>query len=152
MAGRMQPLTAGPLAARASARGADLWLDGAHNPHAFQSVARSLRELIARDGRPLVVILGVLANKDLKGIIAELGAIGPLKLFLVGFDATAAADPAILMDVARAAGLSAEAQPDVSSALEVALSDDGPPPHVVICGSLYLAGEILALDPETWPS
>lgn len=149
---RMQSLTAGPLAARASARGADLWLDGAHNPHAFESLARSLRDLRASDGRPLAVILGVLANKDLEGIFAALCPIRPLKLLVVAFDASAAADPAILLDVARRAGLYAEARPDVSTALDAALSDDGPPPHVVICGSLYLAGEVLALDSKTWPN
>ena len=148
---RMQSLTAGPLATRAAARGADLWLDGAHNPHAFESLARSLRDLRASDGRPLAVILGVLANKDLEGIFAALCSIAPLKLFLVGFDATAAADRAILLDVARRAGLYAEVRPDVSSALDLALSDAGPPPHVVISGSLYLAGEVLAMDLETWP-
>ena len=148
---RMQRLTAGPLAARASARGADLWLDGAHNPHAFESLARSLRDLRARDGRPLAVILGVLANKDLEGIFAALCPIRPLKLLLVDFDASGAADPAVLLDVARRTGLGAEVRPDVSSALDAALSGDGPPPHVVICGSLYLAGEVLALDLETWP-
>jgi dihydrofolate synthase/folylpolyglutamate synthase len=148
---RMQPLTAGPLGAKASARGADLWLDGAHNPHAFEALAQSLRALRGKDGRPLAVILGVLANKDLEGIFAALRSIRPLKLFLVRFDASMAADPALLLDVARAAGLCAEARPDVSSALDLALSDAGPPPHVVICGSLYLAGEVLALDPATWP-
>lgn len=149
---RMQRLTAGPLAERASARGADLWLDGAHNPHAFESLARSLSGLGEGDGRPLVIILGVLANKDLEGIFAALCSIGPLKLFLVGFDASEAANPAILLDVARRVGLRAEVRPDVSSALAVALSDNGPPPYVVICGSLYLAGEVLALDTESCPS
>jgi len=114
-------------------------------------LAQSLRALREADGRPLVVILGVLANKDLEGIFAALRSVGSLKLFLVGFDASSAADPALLLDGARAAGLCAEARPDVSSALDLALSDAGPPPRVVICGSLYLAGEVLALDPETWP-
>lgn len=148
---RMQPLTAGPLGAKASARGADLWLDGAHNPHAFEALAQSLRAIKEKDGRPLAVILGVLVNKDLEGIFAVLRLIRPLKLFLVGFDASTAADPALLLDVAWSAGFCAEAQPDVSSALDLALSDAGPPPHVVISGSLYLAGEVLAMDLETWP-
>lgn len=84
-------------------------------------------------------------------MVSALRSIRPLKLFLVGFDASMVADPALLLDVARAAGLCAEARPDVSSALDLALSDAGPPPHMVICGSLYLAGEVLAMDSETWP-
>jgi dihydrofolate synthase/folylpolyglutamate synthase len=70
----------------------------------------------------------------------------------IGFDANAAADPAILVDVARAAGLDAETQPKISAALEAAPSGEGPPPHVVICGSLYLADEVLALNSETRPT
>jgi dihydrofolate synthase/folylpolyglutamate synthase len=36
--------------------------------------------------------------------------------------------------------------------LEAALtSNSAPVPHIVICGSLYLAGEVLALSEETWP-
>jgi dihydrofolate synthase/folylpolyglutamate synthase len=37
------------------------------------------------------------------------------------------------------------------SGFEAALAQDGPAPHVIICGSLYLAGEVLAASPETWP-
>ena len=35
--------------------------------------------------------------------------------------------------------------------MDEALGSDGPPPHLVICGTLYLAGEVLAASPETWP-
>jgi dihydrofolate synthase/folylpolyglutamate synthase len=40
----------------------------------------------------------------------------------------------------------------VSSALDAALAGEGPAPHVLIAGSHYLAGEVLALSPDTWPS
>ena len=49
---RMQRLDAGPLAAMAAARGADLGLDGGHNPHAAAAVADFARSLHAGDGRP----------------------------------------------------------------------------------------------------
>jgi dihydrofolate synthase/folylpolyglutamate synthase len=42
--------------------------------------------------------------------------------------------------------------PHLDAALEQALAADGPPPRVLICGSLYLAGEVLARSPETWPA
>ncbi|HMP63692.1 MAG TPA: folylpolyglutamate synthase/dihydrofolate synthase family protein, partial [Phenylobacterium sp.] len=46
---RFQRLREGRLAQRAAARGADLWLDGGHNPHAGQALAQALARLTARD-------------------------------------------------------------------------------------------------------
>lgn len=145
---RLQRLSAGPLGERAKAAGADLWLDGAHNPHAAVALADFARGLKARDGRPVALIAGLLANKDAAGVFGALaGAVD--RVLTVGFDAPTAASPADLAQAARAAGLQAEAFADVPNALGAALA--GPPPHVIIAGSLYLAGEVLALSPDTWP-
>jgi len=146
---RFQRLTAGPLAERARAAGADLWLDGGHNPHAGQAVARALGELAARDGRPVALIAGLLANKDATGFFAPFA---PLKarLFTVSFEGQAAASAAQTAAAGELAGLRASVCDGVEAALEKALAI-APTPHVLICGSLYLAGEVLAMSPETWP-
>lgn len=148
---RMQRLTAGPLAELARARGADLWLDGAHNPHAANALAEALAALLARDGRPTTLILGMLANKDVAGVIQ---ALKPTisRLIITSFEAEAAAKPATLVALAQELGLAAESAPDVTSATQLALGAEGPPPRVAIAGSLYLAGEVLALSEATWPS
>jgi dihydrofolate synthase/folylpolyglutamate synthase len=148
---RMQRLTAGPLAELARSRGADLWLDGAHNPHAAKALAEALAALAARDGRPTTLILGMLANKDAAGVIQALRPVVS-RLIITGFEADAAADPQALAGLARDLGVPAESAPDVTMALQLALSPDGPPPRVAIAGSLYLAGEVLALSEATWPS
>jgi dihydrofolate synthase/folylpolyglutamate synthase len=147
---RMQRLTAGPLARLAAARGADLWLDGGHNPHAAQALAQTAADLHARDGRPVVVVLGLLARKDVAGILSALRQTR-CRLITVGFQSDLAADPQSLAAQARALGLVADACPDVTAGVHRALSGEGPAPHVLICGSLYLAGEVLALSPETLP-
>ncbi len=146
---RFQRLTTGPLAERAAKAGSDLWLDGGHNPHAARALAKALRDLQARDGRSLVLICGMLGNKDAAGFFDAFAALGP-KIFTVGFDADAAASPQTLAQVATEAGLSAKACTDVHQALDLALSEGSP--RVMICGSLYLAGEVLGLDPSTWPN
>ena len=147
---RLQRLTAGPLAALAASRGADLWLDGGHNPHAARALAEFARSLRTRDGRPVALVLGVLGRKDVAGMLRELaGAVD--RVTATGFDMPGAAEPEALAAAARTAGLAAEARPDVAAALQAALAGEGPPPHVIIAGSLYLAGEVLALSPETWP-
>ncbi|ALL11980.1 bifunctional folylpolyglutamate synthase/dihydrofolate synthase [Caulobacter henricii] len=146
---RFQRLTAGPLAVQARAAGADLWLDGGHNPHAGQAVARALGDLVARDGRPVVLISALLANKDATGFFSPFA---PLKaeVYAVSFAATAAAPAAQTAAAAELAGLRAHACETLQDALAKALALS-PVPHVLICGSLYLAGEVLAMSEETWP-
>lgn len=148
---RFQRLTAGPLGEAARAAEADLWLDGGHNPHAARALALAVGDLAARDGRPVTLICGLLANKDADGFFAAFAEVGP-RILAVGFEADAASPAERVADAARAAGLEASACRDVSAALDEALAGNGPPPHLVICGSLYLAGEVLALDPATWPA
>ncbi len=146
---RFQRLTTGPLAEKAKAAGADLWLDGGHNPHAGQAVARALGDLAARDGRPVALIAGLLANKDATGFFTPFAPLKP-KLFSVTFEGAAAASAAQTAAAGELAGLRACACDSVEQALEKALAIE-PAPHVLICGSLYLAGEVLAMSPETWP-
>jgi dihydrofolate synthase/folylpolyglutamate synthase len=147
---RMQRLTAGPLAEMAAERGSDLWLDGGHNPHAAEALARTAADFAARDGRPVVFVLGLLARKDIAGIFSALSQTRS-RLITVGFQSDLAAAPQALAAQAQALGLPAEACPDVAAGVRLALSGEGPAPHVLICGSLYLAGEVLSLSPETLP-
>jgi dihydrofolate synthase/folylpolyglutamate synthase len=147
---RFQRLTAGPLAERAKAVGADLWLDGGHNPHAGRAVSRAVADLAARDGRPVVLISGLLANKDATGFFGAFRGVAA-KAFTVTFEGHAAASAADTAAAAELAGLRACACDSVEDALDRALKLE-PTPHILICGSLYLAGEVLAMSPETWPT
>jgi len=144
---RMQRLTAGPYAERAQAVDAELWLDGGHNPHAGRAMARTLAERQARAPRPLALIVAMLANKDAGGFFEALKGVDA-QVFTVGFDG-AAADPAALAAVAQGRGFGAMAAGSVSEALDRALALGAG--RVVICGSLYLAGEVLGASPETYP-
>jgi dihydrofolate synthase/folylpolyglutamate synthase len=148
---RMQRLTAGPFGEAARARGADLWLDGGHNPHAARALAAAVARLAARDGRPTVLIAGLLANKDAQGWFKAWRELRPQVLTVDGY-AEAAAPAGALAEAARAAGLAAEAAGDLDAVLAAALAGEGPPPRLVISGSLYLAGEVLGRSPETWPT
>ncbi len=147
---RFQRLTAGPLAERAKAAGTDLWLDGGHNPHAGRAVSRAVADLAARDGRPVALISGLLANKDATGFFGAFRGVAA-KVFTVTFEGHAAATAADTAAAAELAGLRACACDSVADALDRALKLE-PTPHVLICGSLYLAGEVLAMSPETWPT
>ncbi|MFZ4166334.1 bifunctional folylpolyglutamate synthase/dihydrofolate synthase [Brevundimonas sp. NPDC058933] len=145
---RMQRLTAGPYAEKAQAADAELWLDGGHNPHAGRAMARTLAERQARAPRPLALIVAMLANKDAGGFFEALKGVDA-QVFTVGFDG-AAADPAALAGVAQGRGFGAMAAGSVDEALDRALALGAG--RVVICGSLYLAGEVLGASRETYPA
>ena len=147
---RMQRLTAGPLARNAARRGSDLWLDGGHNPHAARALADAARSLRLRDGRPVTLIVGLLARKDAAGVFQAL-AFAEARVLTTGFASELAAEPEPLAEEAAKAGVAAQPFADVTQALTAALTAE-PPPHVIICGSLHLAGEVLAMSPQTWPT
>ncbi|MDP2116402.1 MAG: folylpolyglutamate synthase/dihydrofolate synthase family protein, partial [Brevundimonas sp.] len=144
---RMQRLTAGPHGEAARAADAELWLDGGHNPHAAAALAATLAERQAKAPRPLALIVGMLANKDAGGFFEALSRSGAA-VFTVPFDG-AAAEPEALAAVARGHGLGATACGSVEEALSRALRLGAG--RVTICGSLYLAGEVLGAARETWP-
>jgi dihydrofolate synthase/folylpolyglutamate synthase len=64
---RMQPLGPGPLRDLLP-KEAELWLDGGHNPAAARMVADHLRAAVPA-GRPLHLVMGLLANKDATGVL-----------------------------------------------------------------------------------
>jgi dihydrofolate synthase/folylpolyglutamate synthase len=149
--GRFQRLDRGPLAEQARAAGADLWLDGAHNPHAGEALAAAASRLSSRDGRPVVLIVGMLGRKDASGFFAHFRALAP-RVYATGFESPNATPPQILAAAAGAAGLTAEVANGVEDALTRALAAPGATPHVIICGSLHFVGDVLAMAPETWPT
>ena len=144
---RMQRVSAGPYGEMARAVEAELWLDGGHNPHAGRALAEALAERQRKAPRPLALIVGMLANKDHGGFFEALKD-SDAHIFTVGFEGTAA-DPAALAAVARGHGLGAQSSSSVEAALSRALRLGAG--RVVICGSLYLAGEVLGASEETWP-
>lgn len=144
---RLQRLTSGPYGEAATAADAELWLDGGHNPHAGRALAAALAERRARAPRPTALIVGMLASKDAGGFFAALRE-AEATVFTVPF-AGAAADPEALAAVARGHGLGATPAADALQALRQALRLGAG--RIVICGSLYLAGEVLGAARETWP-
>ncbi|WRQ45718.1 folylpolyglutamate synthase/dihydrofolate synthase family protein [Rhodobacterales bacterium FZCC0083] len=134
---RLQRLREGPLPALAP--GAELWLDGGHNPAAGDALAQFLASL---PKRPTYLICGMLNTKDISGYLSPLRAVSET-LFSVSIPNevnTLSAD-----DTARnaaAVGFDAHSAQTVDAALH-AISVQAPHARIVICGSLYLAGMIL---------
>lgn len=144
--GRLQPLTHGPLVDLCP-QGAEVWLDGGHNPSAGVTVAQFMGEQEERSPHPLYLISGMLTTKDPVGFFRPFdGLVRHVATVPISTTATARS-PEDLADLARCAGLEATPFPSLDAALaDVAAcaAEDGEPPRILICGSLYLAGEALA--------
>lgn len=152
---RMQNLTSGALADMVAEIGGELWLDGGHNPHAARAVASAVAGLEAKSSRPLILVTGILANKDIGGF---LDAFEGLASVVIGVEIPdhASLAPETLIEIAQARGMSGQVASNIIDAVQRAINTgealsrqtaDEPiiPPRILICGSLYLAGEVLKL-------
>ena len=144
--GRMQRLPQGKLSALAP-EGAEVWLDGGHNPGAGIVIAEALTEQEERHSRPLFLIAGMINTKDQSGYFRAFKGI-VRHVYTVPVSASDAGVPnAELAARANEAGLSAEPVASVANALML-LRDTWDsretPPRILIGGSLYLAGAVLA--------
>jgi dihydrofolate synthase/folylpolyglutamate synthase len=140
---RLQRLSDGPLLALLPP-GSELWLDGGHNPAAGRAIADFFRARLA-PGRPFHLILGMLANKDLHGFLEPFAGSGA-HIHAVPVEGHEHHDAVALTAAAAAVGLTAEASPDAKAALTAIAAGAAEAPLILIGGSLYLAGTILAAN------
>jgi len=142
---RMQRLTAGDLVARAPA-GSEIWLDGGHNPDGGRIIAAALADLEERVSRPVVLIAGMLASKDTEGFLRNFLGLAR-RLIAVPIKQGNGVPAETLAQTARAVGIPADTSPSVEAAFaHIAALDLDPPPRILITGSLYLAGDVLAAN------
>lgn len=134
---RLQHLTAGPLVGSR-----DVWLDGGHNPSAARQVASWAKRQFA-DGKPLHLIFASLSTKDPAGMLDPFREIAAT-VHMVPIPDHSCFAPADLVDIAGSLGLAAEPHDDV----EQALASVPPYARVLIFGSLYLAGSVLAANDQ----
>lgn len=140
---RLHRLGHGPLVDLAPA-GSELWLDGGHNPDGGRAIAAALADLEERVSRPLVLIVGMLANKDCEGFLSNFSGLARRTIAVPVPGVEKGLTAGAVADTARAIGLSATSRDSLSEALDAARKLDlDPPPRILITGSLYLAGEVL---------
>jgi dihydrofolate synthase / folylpolyglutamate synthase len=134
---RMQLLGKGPLTDLLP-KGSKVWLDGGHNPDAGAAIAKTLES-----GPPVHVVIGMLANKNVIGFLKPF-AHKIASLHAVPIPGHEHHEPEDLCrGVQDGLGVTtAEPEDNVQVALE-RLSVNGQSVNVLICGSLYLAGEVL---------
>ena len=123
-------------------------LDGAHNPDGMKALTSAVKGFLPEI--PVTCVAGMLADKDVSGSAALIG--GAVKrVFTVPVSNPRTLGAGELAEIFRA--LPVEAQPFESpqsafdAAVKAAESENG---AVLVCGSLYLAGEIRPYILETF--
>jgi dihydrofolate synthase/folylpolyglutamate synthase len=143
---RMQLLGRGALT-RDIRPDCEVWLDGGHNPAAGEVIARTLADLEERAPRPLALIVGMMGHKDAAGFLQPFAGLARQVVTVPIPGAHQAPHmPEALADIARGVGLHAMAAPGVREALAIAGRSTDGPLRILICGSLYLAGHVVALQ------
>jgi dihydrofolate synthase/folylpolyglutamate synthase len=148
---RMQRLDSGPLPSLLKP-GSELWLDGGHNPAAGRALAQTLADLEERSPKPVHLIVGMMGLKDSAGFLAPFrGLARHVVTVPIPGAHEAPHAPETLAETARKVGLEAEWTTDVESALKRCEKLEAGPKRILICGSLYLAGRVLALQEGVEP-
>ncbi len=135
---RLQKLRRGPLV-RALPEGAELWLDGAHNAAGGEALAR----FVAGWRRPTGLVFGMLKTHDARAFLK------PLAPHVTRLSAVAIPGEANTLSAeesaaaARALGVAAA---PAKSLREAVAAVSAPGQRTLICGSLYLAGRVLAAN------
>lgn len=141
---RLQNLTDSLLAEHV-VDGTEIWLDGGHNESAGRVLARAMAEMEERMPRPLHLVCAMMTGKDASAFfrnfstLAEWAAIVPIE----GKENAYGVEE--LAGIARNAGLDAQVEKSVVSALSASRERADGPVRVLICGSLYLAGQIVEM-------
>jgi dihydrofolate synthase/folylpolyglutamate synthase len=144
---RLQRLSRGPLVS-AAPKDAEVWLDGAHNPHGGRALAHAIADLEESAPRPLYLVCGMLQTKDPRGFFAAFRGLAKHVTTVDIPGESAALGAGQLYDAARAEGLAADPAPSIEDAMlqieaRHQLTKSKIAPRIVLCGSLRLAGAVL---------
>lgn len=141
---RLQNLLNGKLANEIPV-GAELWLDGGHNPDGGKVLAMAMHDFDRRQSRPLVMIVGMLATKDSSGFLASFANFATCVIAIPVPEQKMARPPEEVAAMAGQIGLRTDIAHDIHDALaKVRAMSFQIPPRILIAGSLYLAGHILS--------
>jgi len=139
---RLEPLTQGRFSAPIRSRGGEVWVDGGHNAHAAEALARALEAMQRRRHAPTILIIGMRARKDAPAFIARIVRAATLVIGVpLSEDHTLAER---IASFASEFGADSAFAPSLKAAMQKAALS--PAPRILICGSLLLAAEALAAE------
>jgi len=117
----------------------ELFLDGSHNTDAAFQLNKTLQNLTNK--KDLIIVLGMINTKDPKSYIEQFEDIKEIKTITIPNEESAI--PAdTLSTKLKDIGISVSPVDSLETAIQ-SISKDHPTARVLICGSLYLAGQVL---------
>ena len=123
-------------------------VDGAHNPDGANALASCLRQYLKK--KPLVALTGMCADKDTRAFVERLAPLFRQAVTLPVPDPRSLS-PEALASLWEAAGTPAAVGQYPQQALALAVQLAGKDAAVVVCGSLYLAGQMRPICMELLP-
>ncbi|MDZ5761449.1 bifunctional folylpolyglutamate synthase/dihydrofolate synthase [Lyticum sinuosum] len=139
--GRMERITNGFLG-KIVPQHSELWLDGAHNPAGAEMLSASLLDM--QPQLPLYVINGRTMQRDIKGFLQFFLGKARMVCGVLVVSEPSGEKAENIRDVAQEMGFIATAADSLLDAVKICLADaKGMPCRIIICGSLYLAGDVL---------
>jgi len=140
---RLQKLSRGPLVEQLPP-GCELWLDGGHNEDCGLALARMASDWAKEPAPlPLYLVFGMLTTKDASGFLRPLARHATAARAVPFPAGHSAYTPEQACAKAADVGLECAPSNDIGAALEDLLVTQPAPMRILICGSLYLAGEVL---------
>ncbi len=125
------------------AEGPDLYLDGAHNPASAKKLAATIREL-KPSYRKLVLVIGILGDKDYRGIISEIVPLAD-RVVVTKPQYSRALDVHVLAGEIRKLHAAVTAAETVGKAIIMARDGTSADDLILVTGSLYTVGDARAL-------
>jgi dihydrofolate synthase/folylpolyglutamate synthase len=141
---RLQRLTKGPLPGMMPP-GSELWLDGGHNEDCGIVLGKQASEWVKEPGAlPLYLVFAMQTTKDASGFLRPLARYATAARAVPFPEGHSAYTPQEACAKAAEVGLDCAPTNDIGAALEDLLASQPAPMRILICGSLYLAGAVLA--------
>ena len=136
--GRVQQIRSGKYQAMISSEN-ELFLDGSHNTDAAFQLNKTLQNLASK--KDLIIILGMINTKDPKSYVAQFKNIKEIKTITIPNEESAISATTLSIDL-QEIGIKVSSADNLDEAIQ-STSSDHPTARILICGSLYLAGQVL---------
>ena len=136
--GRVQQIRSGKYQAMISSEN-ELFLDGSHNKDAAFQLNKTLQNLTNK--KDLIIILGMINTKDPKSYIAQFKNIKEIKTITIPNEESAISATTLSIEL-QETGIKVSSADNLDEAIQ-SISNNHPTARILICGSLYLAGQVL---------
>ncbi|MGI9351541.1 MAG: bifunctional folylpolyglutamate synthase/dihydrofolate synthase [Rhizobiaceae bacterium] len=145
--GRLEKLQGRKISAHLH-RHPDIWIDGGHNPDAGEAIATEISRITKATKQNVLLVCGMINTKDPLGYFKSFAGLGAQVITVPVAMSDAGIPPAELAEVARKAGLEAKSAKNLEDGIEKAaeLVKDHENTLVLFCGSVYMVGEVLAIN------